>query len=100
MSMLTLSMVFSPLDAFAYANQEGNFLDLKKVVLDINDKVLTDILVAGTGLLFLTGIIDLVIDSTSEIPPDVYMSISNSYSYLLPRYIFNEYQCNSIVFIC
>lgn len=99
MSMLTLAMVFSPLDAFAYANKEGN-LDLKKTVLDINDKVLTDILVVGTGLLFLTGITDLVIDSTSEIPPDVYMSISNSYSYILPRNIFNEDQCNSIVFIC
>ncbi|MDR4511465.1 MAG: hypothetical protein MRJ93_07145 [Nitrososphaeraceae archaeon] len=46
MGMLTLAMVFSPLDAFAYANQEGNFLDLKKAVLDISDKVLTDILVA------------------------------------------------------
>ena len=41
-TMLTMTLIFSPLGAFAFPNQ-GNFLELKKAVIDINDEVITDV---------------------------------------------------------
>jgi len=43
MTLLAAGIIFSPMAASAFPN-EGNFLELKKAVLDINDGVITDII--------------------------------------------------------
>jgi hypothetical protein len=43
MTLLAAGIIFSPMAASAFPNQ-GDFLDLKKAVLDINDGVITDII--------------------------------------------------------
>ena len=48
MSLFAVGMIFSPLAVSAFPNQ-GNFLNLKKAVIDINDKVITDIIFKAQG---------------------------------------------------
>lgn len=49
MTLLAVAVIFSPLSAFAYPPQQGNFLDLKKAVVDIKDEVITDIIFKAQG---------------------------------------------------
>ena len=48
LSLFVVGMIFSPLAASAFPNQ-GNFLNLKKAVIDINDKIITDIIFKAQG---------------------------------------------------
>jgi hypothetical protein len=48
LSLFVVGMIFSPLAASAFPNQ-GNFLNLKKAVIDINDKIITDIVFKAQG---------------------------------------------------
>ncbi|MDR4512953.1 MAG: hypothetical protein MRJ93_14760 [Nitrososphaeraceae archaeon] len=49
MTLLVVAVIFSPIGASAFPNQQGNFLDLKKAVVDINDQVITDIIFKAQG---------------------------------------------------
>jgi hypothetical protein len=48
MFLFAVGMIFSPLGVSAFPNQ-GNFLNLKKAVIDINDKIITDIIFKAQG---------------------------------------------------
>ena len=48
LSLFVVGMIFSPLAASAFPNQ-GNFLNLKNAVIDINDKIITDIIFKAQG---------------------------------------------------